>query len=184
MATTSRAWDGLVAIGRIVKPQGRHGEVAVELLSDRPDRFPTLSRAFLPAAQGGAREVAVLRAWPHKGRFVVKLQGVDSIDAAETLRGQELRIGEEELEPLPADTYYHHQLVGLRGIDARRGEVGTVSSLMETGAGAVVLVLKGTAGETLVPLAANFVAAVDLAAGVLRLTLPDEVEAGPEPGRC
>ncbi|MCM2255379.1 MAG: ribosome maturation factor RimM [Vicinamibacteria bacterium] len=181
---TSREWAGLVAIGRIVKPQGRHGEVAVELLSDRPDRFPKLSRAFLPAPAGRAREVAVERSWPHKGRFVVKLAGVDSIDAAETLRGQELRIGEEELAPLPADTYYHHQLIGLRAVDARRGEVGTVQSLMETGAGAVVLVLHGSAGETLVPLAASFVAEVDLAAGVLKLTLPDEVEAGPQAARC
>lgn len=176
---TTREWAGLVAIGRIVKPQGRHGEVAVEPLSDRPDRFPNLARAFLPAAAGQAREVVVLRAWPHKGRFVVKLEGVDSIDAAETLRGQELRIGEEELAPLPADTYYHHQLVGLRGVDARRGELGTVHSLMETGAGAVVLVLRGDGGETLVPLAATFVREVDLAAGVLRLDLPDEIEAGP-----
>ena len=36
-------------------PQGRKGEVLVEPLSDRPDRFPTLRRAFVPGPDGAAR---------------------------------------------------------------------------------------------------------------------------------
>ena len=53
------AFQDLVLVGRVVKPQGRHGEVAVVPLSDRPDRFPTLRRAFVPAPGGGARELRV-----------------------------------------------------------------------------------------------------------------------------
>src|SRR5512142_1746398 len=102
----------LVLVGRVVKPQGRHGELAVECLSDREDRFTALQRVILPDGERRARELRVLRAWPHKGRFVLKLEGVDSIDAAERLRGLELRIPEEELQALPEGSYYHHQLTG------------------------------------------------------------------------
>ena len=77
------SWDALVAIGRVVKPQGRRGEVVVEPFSDRPGRFPELRRAFVPAADGKGREVRVAGCWPHKGRYVLKLEGVDSIDDAE-----------------------------------------------------------------------------------------------------
>ena len=75
-------FSDLVLVGRVTKPQGRHGEVAVLPFSDRPDRFPTLRRAFVEAPGGEARELHVLRCWPHKGRFVLEIEGVCSIDEA------------------------------------------------------------------------------------------------------
>jgi 16S rRNA processing protein RimM len=165
----------MVAIGRVVKPQGRKGEVAVLPLSDRPDRFPGLRRAYVPGPGGEAREVHVTDCWPHKGRFVLKLEGVDSIDQAEAYRGLELRIGEEELAPLPAGSYYHHQLKGLRAEDTEGRPLGTAVDVMETGGEAPVLVVSGPQGEVLVPLAATFVREVDLQAGRLVLSIPETV---------
>ena len=167
----------LVLVGRVVKPQGRHGEVAVLPLSDRPDRFPTLRRAFVPAPGGGAREVRVLRCWPHKGRFVLAIEGVSTIDEAETLRGLELRIEEAELSALPEGSYYHHQLLGLRVEDEAGAEMGVVDDVVETGAEARVLVVRGPEGETLLPFAAGFVKAVDLAGGRLVALRPEYVVA-------
>jgi len=174
MAST---FQDLVLVGRVVKPQGRHGEVAVEPLSDRPDRFPTLRRAFVPAPGGGAREVRVLRCWPHKGRFVLAIEGVSTIDEAEALRGLELRIEETELEALPPGSYYHHQLRGLRVEDEAGAEMGVVDDVVETGAEARVLVVRGPGGETLLPFAADFVKAVDLAHGRLVAQRPEYVGA-------
>jgi 16S rRNA processing protein RimM len=163
----------LVVVGRVVKPQGRHGEVAVLPLSDRPDRFPTLRRAFVPAPGGGARELRILRCWPHKGRFVLAIDGVSSIDEAEKLRGLELRIAEEDLEPLPAGSFYHHQLTGLRVEDEAWRELGVVRDVMETGAEARVLVVDGKEGETLLPFASDFVRAVDVARGLIVVRRPE-----------
>lgn len=172
-----RVFAELVAIGRVVKPQGRKGEVLAEPLSDRPDRFPSLRRVYVPGPAGGSREVAVSACWPHKGRFVLKLDGVDSIDAAETLRGMELRIGEEELAPLPEGSYYHHQLVGLRVEDASGRALGSVADILETGA-APVLVVRGSGGELLVPLAESFVRSVDVAGGRMVVTPMETLDAG------
>jgi len=171
------AFQELVLVGRVVKPQGRHGEVAVLPITDREDRFPLLAHAFLPAEGGQAREVRVERVWPHKGRFVLKLAGVDSIDAAEALRGLELRIGEEELAELPQGSYYHHQLVGLQVEDEAGAPLGTVGDVLETGAEARVLVVRSEAGETLVPFAASFVKEVDLERRRLIIEKPEYVGA-------
>ena len=171
------SFQDLVLVGRVVKPQGRHGEVAVEPLSDRPDRFPTLRRAFVPAPGGGAREVRVLRCWPHKGRFVLAIEGVSTIDEAETLRGLALRIEEAELPALPEGSYYHHQLRGLRVEDEAGAEMGVVDDVVETGAEARVLVVRGPGGETLLPFAAGFVRSVDLARGRLVTKRPEYVVA-------
>ena len=172
------AFRDLVLVGRVVKPQGRHGEVAVEPFSDRPDRFPSLRRAFVPAPGGEAREVRVRRCRPHKGRFVLEIEGVSSIDEAEKLRGLELRIAEEDLAVLPAGSFYHHELVGLRVEDEGGGEIGVVDDVMETGAETRVLVVQGEGGETLLPFAAGFVKAVDLARGRIVALRPEYVVAG------
>jgi 16S rRNA processing protein RimM len=167
----------LVLVGRVVRPQGRHGEVAVAPLTDRPDRFPGLRRAFLPAPGGGAREVRVARCWPHKGRFVLAIEGVSSIDEAEALRGLELRIAEEDLQALPPGSFYHHQLEGLRVEDEAGSALGVVRDVVETGAEARVLVVDGPGGETLLPFAATFVRDVDLAGGRIVARRPEYVVA-------
>ena len=166
-------FSDLVLVGRVVKPQGRHGEVAVLPFSDRPDRFPTLRRAFVEAPGGEAREVRVLRCWPHKGRFVLEIEGVSSIDEAEKLRGLELRIAEEELAALPEGSFYYHQLKGLRVEDEAGAVIGVVDEVMETGAETRVLVVRGPGGETLLPFASGFVKAVDLAHGRILARRPE-----------
>jgi 16S rRNA processing protein RimM len=171
-----RPFAELVAIGRIVKPQGRKGEVAVAPLSDRPDRFPSLRHVFVPAAGGGSREMTVAACWPHKGRFVVKFEGIESIDDAETLRDLELRIGEEELEALPSGSYYHHQLKGLRVVEPGGAPIGEAVDILETGGAANVLVVRGAAGEVLIPLAEEFIREVDVAGGRLVAVRPRLVD--------
>ena len=173
----ARAFDDMVAIGRVVKPQGRKGEVVVEPFTDRPDRFPSL-RAIQVAGEGGApRTLEVESTWPHKGRFVLKLRGIDSISDAETLRGLEVRIGEEELAALPAGSYYHHQLKGLAVVDEGGEALGTVHDILETGGEAPVLSVRKLGAETLIPLAEAFVRRVDLAAGRIVVVKPVYAEA-------
>jgi 16S rRNA processing protein RimM len=172
---TARAFSDLVAIGRVVKPQGRKGEVLTAPFSDRPDRFPSLRKVYVPGPGGEAREVRVTSCWPHKGRFVLKLEGVDSIDAAEGYRGLELRIGEEELPPLPEGSFYHHEIVGLRVEDPSGREIGKVVDLMPAGE-APVLVVRGPSGEQLIPFAAAFVRSVDRAGGRLVVLPPEAAE--------
>jgi 16S rRNA processing protein RimM len=177
---TAPRFDDLITIGRVVKPQGRRGEVAVVPLSDTPDRFEALSRVFVPGPDGAAREIAVESAWPHQGRFVVKLQGVDSIDDAEEYRGLDLRIAEEDVPALPPGSYYHYQLKGLEVVDVDGRRVGRVEDLLETG-GAMVLVIRDPlpegVRETLIPLADEFVKSVDVVAHRAVVRLPEFVNA-------
>jgi len=161
----TRAFGEMVAVGRVIKPQGRRGELVVQPLSDRPERLPELRRAFVPGPGGSARVIVITGCWPHKGRFVLKLEGVDTIDEAEGYRGLQIRIGEEELAELPAGSYYHHQLRGLRVEDEAGATLGTVSDVLATGGEARVLEVRGPRGEVLVPLAEAFVRRVDLEGG-------------------
>lgn len=176
MTSGSTPDDG-VTIGRIVRPQGRKGEVLTEVLSDRPDRFSSLRKARLVEPGGATRSVEVTSCWPHKGRVVLKLQGVDSIDQAETLRGAELRIPEAELPPLPQGSYYHHQLKALEVEDGSGRPLGRVAEILETGGEAPVLVVRGDQGELLLPLVHDFIRQVDLEGGRLVIAVPELLDA-------
>jgi len=173
----------IVSVGRVVRPQGRHGEVVVEPLSDRPGRLADLRRVYVGAAGADADEMSVVSCWPHKGRFVLKLEGVDSIDEAERMRGLSLGIGEEELAPLPEGSYYHHQLLGLEVLDEAGTSLGRVAELLEAGA-APVLVVRGPGGERLIPLAHAFVRSVEPEAGRIVVSPPQESEPARPRGRA
>jgi len=96
-----------IAIARVLRPQGRKGEVLAEMLTDFPSRFVGLQRAFLEVSGGNPQALTVEHAWLHKGRVVLKFEGIASISEAETLRGRHVLVPEEEKVSLPA-----HQLPG------------------------------------------------------------------------
>jgi 16S rRNA processing protein RimM len=175
--TSTPAFSDLLIIGRFSRPQGREGELVTEPLSDQPGRFATLDRIFVEAPDGAAREEHVTAVWPHKGRFVLKLAGIDSIDDAERLRGLRLGLPETEIPPLPTGSFYHHQLRGLNAVDEAGAALGVVEDLWETGA-TLVLVVRGEQGERLVPFAEPFVVAIRAEQHQLVLRLLETVDAG------
>lgn len=174
-----KIYEDMITIGVVVKPQGRKGEVLVQPLSDLPERFESLRRVFVPVpGAAGARAVAVTNHWPHKGRVVLKFEGVESIDEAEKYRGIELRIGEDEVEELPAGSYYHYQLKGLKVEDPSGRPLGTAADILVTGGEAPVLVVRGgPGGEVLIPMADAFIRQVDLEQGRIVAVNPEVVDA-------
>ena len=100
---SSESKGEFITLARVVKTQGRHGEVAAETHSDVPGRFAEGMKLFaLPKAEEARRELEVEDLWPHKGLVVLKFRGVDSMSDAELLIGSELQVPAAEragLEP-------------------------------------------------------------------------------------
>ncbi len=169
--------DQFLAIARIVRPQGRHGEVVAELLTDFPARFQTLPRVFLETAGGEAEAVGLERSWPHKGRMVLQLAGVDSIESASRLRGRLVLVPREERVPLPPHHYYVWELRGcsvVREDDGVESQVGTVRDVEATG-GVDLLHVETARGEVLVPLAQAICKRIDLAARKIVIDPPEDL---------
>jgi len=128
--------DQFLAIARILRPQGRNGEVAAEILTDFPQRFENLRRAYLERPGALPEPVAVESAWPHKGRIILKLSGVHSITEAVLLRGLHVLVPRQERVSLAAHQYYVWELTGCRVVRELQGtlsEVGTVTEVEQTG---------------------------------------------------
>jgi 16S rRNA processing protein RimM len=169
----SRDFRRLVAVGRVVKTQGRQGEVAVDPLTGEAERFSALERVFVAGPDSEAIALRIDSVRLHKGRPVLRLSGVTDIGAAKDLCGKEIRIPEDEVGPLPEGSFYHFQIVGLAVVDRKGGDLGVVERILETGGTDVLVVRSAEGEETLVPLCEEIVRNVDPAEGRIEIEAPE-----------
>lgn len=174
---TNREW---VLLARLVRPQGRRGEVLADLLTDFPEKFSERKRVFLlppPNAKKPAepREIALDEHWLHKGRVVLKFAGIDSINDAETLRGMEVAIPREERATLSDDEVFVSELVGCHVYAGETPEdIGEITDVDFESTAMPLLVVKRPRGdEALIPFAKAFLKHMDVAAKRVEMTLPE-----------
>jgi 16S rRNA processing protein RimM len=153
------------AVGEVTAPFGTRGELKVRPLTDFPERFAHTKTLYV-AEQHTPHAVEAARL--HGTQIVLRLSGITSVEAAEALRGATLWIPTAELLPLPQDTYYLHDLIGLRVRHVDGRALGVVSDVL-TGVGNDLLVVRDpqTGAETLLPAVKEFIRRVDVPAGEL-----------------
>ncbi len=171
-----------VWLARIRKPQGRKGEVFAEILTDFPDKFKERRQLWLLAADVSVaatsqvpRQVELLNHWLHKGGVVLHFAGVDSITAADALKGLIVAIPREERAALGEDEVYVGDLIGcvlvdVAGVEAVR--VGEIENVDRSGGAAPLLVVRGTKGEVLVPFTKSYLRKIDLDERRVEMELP------------
>lgn len=172
--------DRWVAVARIVKTQGRRGEVAAELLTDFPQRFAALGRVHLADSLGAPEVFELENAWPHQGRMILKFSGVDTISAAQALRGRQVLVPREQTVPLPQGAYYVWELEGcrvMRTLGGKDEEIGTVTSVERTGGADLLHVEPREAGraEWLIPLAEAICTRIDTRAKAIWIDPPEDL---------
>ena len=115
----SAAW---IPAARLLRPQGRRGELLAEPLSDLPGLFaPGRPISLAATATAPCFETTLESHWTptgrNAGRLVLKLAGIDSISAAEPLAGRDLLILSSDLPPLEPDTWFVRDLLGCQLFD-------------------------------------------------------------------
>jgi 16S rRNA processing protein RimM len=158
-------------VAYIRRPQGRRGEVAVELYTDFPERFQAGSRVWLWLEGQERRELELEDAWPHKGRVILKFVGVDSISDAEKLSGWEIQVPATERVALEGSAVYVSDLVGCKVVE-RGVELGTIEAVDDR-VGTPVLMVKTPQGELLIPFATEICKVIDTDRKVMEVELPE-----------
>jgi 16S rRNA processing protein RimM len=170
---TSEINGDFITLARVVKTQGRHGEVAVQLHTDIPERFAEgMKLSALGKLDDTRRDLEVESLWPHKGLLVLKFVGVDSMSDAELLIGSELQVPRAERAKLEPGWTFVSDLVGCEVLDHGR-EIGRIEDV-QFGAGEAPLLIVADKGKKFdIPFAGAYVEAVDVAQRKVRLNLPE-----------
>ena len=175
--STRREGAEMVTVGAVLRAHGLRGEVLVAADSDNPDRFCAGAELFAEIA-GRERRLEVAASRPHRGRRLVRFEGVADRDGAEALRGAQLLVPEDRVPPAGDGDFYYFQLVGCRVVDRTLGELGEVTGVVEDGGG-VLLEVKAAAADgtgsrsVLVPFANALLPEIDVGARLIRSDLPE-----------
>jgi 16S rRNA processing protein RimM len=112
---------GELEIGRIGSPHGVRGEVTVTFVTNRSERAAPGTELH-----GGERTLVIVSARPHHGKWLVRFEGIDDRNAAETLRGTLLTAPPLRAAALEDGEYWVHELIGARVVDPAGGALGTI----------------------------------------------------------
>jgi 16S rRNA processing protein RimM len=183
--TAPRGGD-LFSIGEFLKPRGLSGEIKTRVLCSGMDHFAQCVAAgkvwvYRPDLPGGVsvskggpaaarsrpsappRRMNVLSHRVVDGFALVRLEGVDSIDKAEEMRGLLMGLAPDELPPAGEDSWYHHQLEGLQVEDETGNVLGTVLEIEDGLAHDQILVSPATGSRPFrIPLIRNIVLKISL----------------------
>ena len=148
-----------VTIGQILAPWGIKGKLKVEIVTDFPQRFTPCSKIYI-----NQQPMTIDSTEWHKGKAIIKLSTIDSIEDAQRLRGQPIEIHHSQLQPLPEGQYYHFQLIGLE-VETTQGELlGNITEIL-TAESNDIYVVNGDRGEILIPAIEDVVKSIDLNKG-------------------
>ncbi len=153
-----------VELGRIVGAHGLRGELRVRWLGDGPENLLAARRVAVAApGDAGPRDHEVKRTGTGRaGEVRLLLEGVESREAAEALRGGIVR---GATAPLPEGEHYWYELVDC-AVETDAGRlVGRVREIWETGAHDVLVVERTDGATCLVPTARELLREIDVEAG-------------------
>lgn len=161
-----------VVVAEILRPRGNRGEVLARSQTDVPNRMERLESVNAHLADGSDMRVEITAVWPHKGDWVLKFAGVDSISAAERFRGADLWVPLASRGALSDGEFFQSDLIGCQVIDRRSGEpVGAVKGWQQYG-GPPLMEIQGSDRELLIPFVSEM-CKVNLKARTIELDVPE-----------
>lgn len=152
-----------IEAGRIVNTHGVAGEVKIEVWLDSPQFLKSFKRCFIDR-----REVKLLSARVHKGFLIVKLEGVEDVNAAMALKGRTVFIDRADAR-LPKGAFFLQDIIGAAVVDESGSQIGKLVDVMETPA-SNVYVVKGER-EHLIPAVPEFILSTDADNGIITVHL-------------
>lgn len=148
--------------GKIVTTHGIRGEVKIMPYTDTPELLCEFDRLFIGKDKA---EIYIDRARVAKNMVIAKIEGIDTVEAAEKYRNKVLFMHRDDLE-LDEDTYFIQDLIDMEVKDADSGFVyGKITDVLQNGANDVY-VIKGDR-EYLVPAIPDVVISTDIDSNIM-----------------
>jgi len=171
--------DGLFEVGVVAGTHGLRGDLRVRPFTADSASLLAAREVFFRLADGEVVSHVPVRAVMHKGNVLLRLEGLESIEAVRPLLGSSVLMDFADLEELSEEEYYWFELEGLTVIDGTRGELGTLIDVFSTAAHDVYVV-RGPFGEVLIPAVAEFIREIDREGGWLKVDLPEGLVPKPD----
>lgn len=164
-----------LVVGEILRPHGVTGELRMRIMTDYPERIPTVESVYLSRREDDPqpRPARVTGMRMHQGYGLLRLQNIADRDAADRLRGQYVMIGIADAVPLAEGEFYLYELIGMEIVTETGEVIGTLREVLETGANDVYIVDSAQYGEVLIPVIPDIILQTERATKRITVRLPD-----------
>ena len=162
-------------VGVVTNTHGLKGEIKVFPTTEDIRRFDDLPEVLIDTGEGLC-PYAVTQVKYSKNLVIVKLEGVDTIEAAEALKGRDMMVSRENAIPLEPGEFYIADALGLPVFDESGVQIGTLKEVFPTGANDVYVVKRTGKKDLLLPGIPQCVKKVDVDAGRIDVVVLDGLE--------
>ena len=154
--------EDLLEIGRVIRPHGLAGLLRILSYAQSEETFLIAGTVYLRARSGDIHEYPVASVRPQKRAYLMKLTGLESLDAAEKYRDAVILIRTDALRREQEDEFFWYELIGL-AVYLRSGEyLGTIEEVLPTGSHDIYVAREGKK-ELLIPAVHEVVEEIDIA---------------------
>lgn len=153
--------DSLLLIGKVIRPHGIGGLLKISSYAQSPETFRNAGAVYLGSGSGALSEYRVSSIKPQKNSFLLKLEGVNTLEESEPYRGADIYIKKEHLSRKEAGEYFWFELIGIKAYSTKGEWIGTVKHILSARSNDVY-VIEGEKKEILVPATHSAVREIDL----------------------
>lgn len=154
-----------IPVAEVTRPVGIKGDLKLQLLTDLYSIFEPACEVFI----GNDHAPATIERF-HRTAARLKLEGLDSRERAESLRGETIYCETERAVGLLNGRYFHFQIIGLEVVTAENEFLGKVVEILETGSNDVYVVRRQS-NEILLPATKEIVLDIDLEGNTMTVKL-------------
>jgi len=159
-----------LAIGKLRRAHGIRGEILMEVITDFPERITPGKDVYIGSDYENHKIIGCRN---HAKGLLIAFENVTNRSEAEKLQNRMVYISSTDVTDLPEDTYYHHQLIGLKIIDEENNDIGTLKEILETGANDVYVILSTEGKELLLPAIKSVIKNISPEKGNITVDLPE-----------
>lgn len=166
--------EDLILVGEVKGPHGLKGLLRATSFARSEKSFTEAGIVVARIPSAGLRPFRVLYCGPHRKGVVLGLEGIESRDEAERLRGAELFFRKEDLKRQEEDEFFWFEVIGLK-VYSEEGEfIGLLSGVIPTG-GTDIFVVSDGKREVLIPAAREIIKDIDTTAKTMVVNQPGQV---------
>ena len=153
-------------LGQITGAVGLKGEVRVYPYTDYKEKFEELPHVLM-----GEKKHSIQNVRYQKNMAILNLSGVNDRTAAEACKGEFLFIDRADAPPLPEDTYYVADLLGLAVIEEDGTPVGKLADVIQNSAQDLYVVEDEEGKRFSIPAVGAFIRGINVEEGFIRVHL-------------
>lgn len=153
--------EQLMEIGQIVNTYGIKGFLKVVPYTDDVTRFEDLKSIYIET-KNSLKTVIIEEVKYSKNLVLLKIKGIDDINAAESFKNCYIKIDRKDAVKLPEDSYFIIDLIGICVYTDNNEELGNIVDVYSTGANDIYVVKNELGKQVLLPAIGDVIKDVDI----------------------